>query len=140
MNNEDRERFDSVIQFLMNYCYRHGIGCLYNKDLPAKANSISYCHPSDLIVINGNWYHQIEIPFIFAHEIGHVVDGNPEYYHLAYLGKDKGEYSANIFAINLLWLYCLENDIWFETIYEFAAAFGIPNKFYYLLERTLWDE
>lgn len=71
---------------------------------------------------------------MMAHEIGHVIEENPEYYHLAYLGVQRGESAANKFAINLLEKYCFENDIWFETIYEFAKAFGVPSRCYYLLE------
>lgn len=71
---------------------------------------------------------------MLAHEIGHVVEEVPEFYKLAYLGKEKGEFSANRFAINLLALYCFENDIWYDNYYGFAKAFGIPKDKYYILE------
>jgi len=28
----------------------------------------------------------------------------------------------------------MENDIWYETYYDFAQAFGIPKDKYYVLE------
>lgn len=125
---------DDVLKWLMNYCYDHGIGVIYDNNLPADAPSDSFSNPR-LVIFNDNYKNENEKPFMLAHEIGHIIDGNAEYYHLAYLGMERGEYSANRFAINLLSQYCLDNDIWFETIYQFAKAFGIPKDKYYLLEQ-----
>ncbi|MBD5431676.1 MAG: ImmA/IrrE family metallo-endopeptidase [Lactobacillus sp.] len=127
---------DNVLKWLMNYCLDNDIGIIYSNDLPPTAPSDSLCNPK-LVIFNDNYYNESEKPFMMAHEIGHVVEGNPEYYHLAYLGVERGEYSANVFAINLLYEYCLENDIWYETIYQFAEAFGIPQSKYYLLKEAL---
>lgn len=124
---------DNVLKWLMNYCLDNEIGIIYGNDLPPSAPSDSYCNPK-LVIFNDNYHNENEKPFMMAHEIGHVIEENPEYYHLAYLGKEKGEYSANKFAIELLHEYCFENDIWFETTFEFAKAFGVPNKYFYLLE------
>ena len=139
MTSEERERFDDVLAFLMNFCQDHGIGVVYNKTLPSKARSKSYNYPSDLIVVNGNWKPETEVPFIFAHEIGHNIENCSVFNKLSYLGKQKGEYSANRFAINLLSMYCLEHDIWYETYYDFAKSFGIPKDKWYLLEGDVYD-
>lgn len=124
---------NEVITWLMNYCMDHDIGIIYKKNLPQTAPSDSWHNPK-LIIFNANFYKKFERPFMLAHEIGHVVEEVPEYYKLAYLGIEKGEFSANRFAINLLSLYCIENDIWYETYYDFAKAFGIPEDKYYVLE------
>lgn len=124
---------NEVITWLMNYCMDHDIGIIYKKNLPQTAPSDSWHNPK-LIIFNANYYKVNERPFMMAHEIGHVVEEVPEYYKLAYLGIEKGEFSANRFAINLLSLYCMENDIWYETYYDFAKAFGIPKDKYYVLE------
>ena len=124
---------DNVLKWLMNYCMEHDIGVLYKKDLPETAPSDSWQNPK-LIIFNANYYKVNERPFMLAHEIGHVIDEVPEYYKLAHLGIEKGEFSANRFAINLLALYCFENDIWYGTYYDFAKAFGIPKDKYYILE------
>lgn len=124
---------NEVITWLMNYCMKHGIGVIYQTSLPENAPSDSWHNPK-LIIFNANYYKKDEHPFMLAHEIGHVVEEVPEFYHLAYLGKEKGEFSANRFAINLLALYCFKNDIWYETYYDFAKAFGIPKDKYYVLE------
>lgn len=124
---------NEVITWLMNYCMDHDIGIIHKKNLPETAPSDSWHNPK-LIIFNANYYKVNERPFMLAHEIGHVVEEVPEYYKLAYLGMEKGEFSANRFAINLLSLYCMENDIWYETYYDFAQAFGIPKDKYYVLE------
>ena len=124
---------NEVITWLMNYCMDHDIGIIYKKNLPQTAPSDSWHNPK-LIIFNANYYKVNERPFMLAHEIGHVVEEVPEYYKLAYLGIEKGEFSANRFAINLLSLYCMENDIWYETYYDFAQAFDIPKDKYYVLE------
>lgn len=133
MSIENAERFDILISWLMNYCLEHQIGVIYTKELPSDAQSMSYNYPSDLVVINGNWKPNTEIPFIFAHEIGHNLEGTPVFNRLAYLGEEKGEYSANTFAINLLLLYCFENSILFNSAYDFAKTFGIPKDKWYLI-------
>lgn len=124
---------DSVLKWLMNYCYDHDIGVVYCNDLPSTAPSDSYCNPK-LVIFNDNFQNESEKPFMLAHEIGHVIKGSSDFYKTSFLGKEKSEYSANKFAIELLYEYCFENDIWFETTFEFAKAFGVPNKYYYLLE------
>lgn len=127
---------DNVLKWLMNYCLDNGIGIVYGNDLPSNAPSDSLCNPK-LVIFNDNYQNENEKPFMMAHEIGHVIEGNPEYYHLAYLGKIRGEYLANVFAINLLVMYCEDNDIWYDNIYDFAKSFGIPKQYFYLLEEIV---
>lgn len=76
---------------------------------------------------------ETEVPFIFAHEIGHTIENTPIFNKLSYLGSVKAEYSANVFAIRLLQQYCLENEITYNTIFDFAKSFGIPKDKWYLL-------
>ena len=85
---------DNVLQWLMNYCLDNDIGVVYKNDLPPTAPSDSWCNPK-LVIFNGNYYKENEKPFMLAHEIGHVIEGSPEFYHLAFLGREKGEFSAN---------------------------------------------
>lgn len=133
MTNEDRDRFNELIIWLTNWCFDHEIGVVYSKEADPKAKSKSYNIPGDLVVINGNWSPETEVPFIFAHEIGHTIENTPVFNKLSYLGSDKAEYSANVFAIRLLQQYCLENEITYNTIFDFAKSFGIPKDKWYLL-------
>lgn len=122
---------NDLIEYLLNYAFDCGIGYKlvhadpYDPSLSLKKHN--------LMVINLNWHNQSELPFIFAHEIGHTIENTPIFDRLAYLGRQKGEYSANVFAINLLAQYCFENDIWFNSIFDFAKAFGIPHDKWYIL-------
>lgn len=124
---------DSVIDWLIAYAFDHEIGVIVTFDLSPNDPSASSDYPP-LIAINGNWYNKNEIPFILSHEIGHVVLHNSVYYHVSYLGINKCESEANVFAINLLLKYCREHELYFSTIYEFAKNFSIPKKYYYLLD------
>ncbi|URW71705.1 ImmA/IrrE family metallo-endopeptidase [Lactobacillus kefiranofaciens subsp. kefirgranum] len=84
--------------------------------------------------MNAKWIYPAQIPFLLAHEIGHVLHENACFYHISDLTANKGEASENIFAIKLLQKYCVENEIYFDTWYKFAKCFGIPKECYYLLE------
>lgn len=90
----------------------------------------------DLIIFNSNYYQDSEKPFMLAHEIGHVINGNPGCDKLVN-GLGKEESIADKFAIDLLLEYCLDQDIWFDNIYDFAESFGIPSGKYYLLEKMV---
>lgn len=126
---------DEVMKWLMNYCMDHSIGVVYRNNLPEDAPSVSYQNPN-LIIFNDQYHDALAKPFILAHEIGHVVNGNPECINLIN-GSSQEENIADRFAINLLWEYCLDQDIWFDNIYDFATAFCIPNDKYYLLDKEV---
>ena len=85
MTNEDRDRFNELIIWLTNWCFDHEIGVVYSKEADPKAKSKSYNIPGDLVVINGNWLPETEVPFIFAHEIGHTIENTPIFNKLSYL-------------------------------------------------------
>ncbi|NRO05394.1 hypothetical protein [Lactobacillus helveticus] len=84
--------------------------------------------------MNAKWLYPTQIPFLLAHEIGHVLHENACFYNINGLTTDKSEASENVFAIKLLQKYCVENEIYFDTWYKFAKCFGIPEECYYLLK------
>lgn len=135
MNKETRERYDFLIQYLMNYCLDHEISVVFSNKLPPYIPSKSYKIPGELIVVNGNWHNEFEVPFMFAHEIGHIQLSEPYFYHATEVAKIKGEYAANVFAINLLLQYCNDLGFSFSNYYRFGEVFGIPKKLFYLLEK-----
>lgn len=124
---------DDVLSFLTDYCWKNKIGIQYISYMDPKDPSLCYEWPR-LIIYNENWQVKKEKPFILAHEIGHVMCGDADFYYKNHNGTDIEECTANKFAINLLKKYCEENDIYFESNYCFAKAFGIPKRLYYLLE------
>lgn len=127
---------DDVLTWLLNYCCDHDIGVIYDNNLPPYAPSDSYCNPK-LVIFNDNFYNDNEKPYMLAHEIGHIVCGNPEFFKTANLGIAKGEHFANKYAIKLLLMYCDEMDLQFNSYYDFAKVFAIPTRNYYLLEETV---
>ena len=71
---------------------------IYQTNLPETAPSDSWHNPK-LIIFNANYYKVNERPFMLAHEIGHVVEEVPEFYKLAYLGKEKGEFQPIVLRL-----------------------------------------
>lgn len=131
---ENKENYDRLMQYLMNYAmFDCHIGVEFTYSLPPYAPSVSYNEPGRLIIMNSNWPYPTQTPFLLAHEIGHVLHEDEAYFNLNNLTTYKGEAQENIFAINLLKKYCIENEFNFSNIYHFARCFGIPQEYYYLL-------
>ncbi|OYS01757.1 ImmA/IrrE family metallo-endopeptidase [Lactobacillus johnsonii] len=136
MNYINQRNYNDLINWLMNYCLDHGIGVVLTNELPDDVGGKSYIIPADLVVVNNRWLPTAEIPFIFAHEIGHIKTGIPCSYHSSINNMDKGEADANRFAINLFIEYCKENDFIFSSRLTFAESFFIPSKLYYLMPNS----
>lgn len=133
MNYINKRNYNDLINWLMNYCLDHGIGAVLTNELPDEVGGKSYIIPANLVIVNNKWLPMTEIPFIFAHEIGHIKTGIPCSYHASISNTSKGEADANRFAIELFREYCVEKDFNFSSYYSFAESFYIPHKFYYLL-------
>lgn len=131
---ENQVNYNELLVYLMNYALEHEIGIDWTHKLPAYAPPVSYDKPKKLIIMNAEWENIVEIPFQLAHEIGHIFCEYSDYFHLNKITNYKGEAVANIFAIQLLQQYCLENEFYYSNCYTFAKAFGIPKKLFYLLE------
>lgn len=130
---ENKENYDRLIKYLMNAAmFDYKIGVEFSNRLPPFAPPLSYNSMGRLIIMNALWPYPTEIPFQLAHEIAHVLNENQHYYNLNEKTASRGEADANIFAINLLYKYCEENDYHFGNFYKFAKAFCIPHDLYYL--------
>lgn len=134
-NNLRLELKDDVIDWLKNYCKNCKIHVLYPEEATQNDVSDSFGNLK-IIIFNENWKNQKETPFMLAHEIGHIVNGDTYCFHNFSNGVSREECKANRFAIKLLVTYCRENDIFFESKYSFAEAFGIPSKCFYILEEA----
>lgn len=127
---------DEILSWLCDYCLKHKIGVQYIGFMNPHDPSVCYEWPR-LIIYNDHWYKPNEKPFILAHEIGHVMCGTTICYNIndgIEINRSKNECDANKFAIELLMKYCEETDINFSNRYQFANAFGIPKRCFYLLE------
>lgn len=123
---------DELIQFLYDYTYQHYIGLDYG---PYKPTLHSCAIPEQRrIIVNSNWENQNEVPFSFAHEIGHIMNGDTgiRYYDSGTINS-KSEYHANIFGIKLLLSFCNEHDIHFTNPVKFCEHFGVPFKLDYIV-------
>lgn len=127
---------EDLIQWLLNYSWNQGIGIEVVPYMDPDDPSVCFEQPK-LIIYNENWHKTFEKPLMLAHEIGHIICGDAVCYHGNHNGKMSEECAANKFAIKLLGQYCKENDIYFESAYQFAESFGIPNKCFYLIEEAL---
>ncbi|MCH3922348.1 ImmA/IrrE family metallo-endopeptidase [Limosilactobacillus sp.] len=83
------------------------------------------------VVMNYDWHHPREIIFQFAHELAHVIHGDPGdvvYYHASFTGKESVEYKANVGAVKLLVpFYCQETDRELANSANFMRAFDVPG-------------
>lgn len=123
---------DELIQFLYDYTYQHDIGLDYG---PYKPTLHSCAIPEQRrIIVNSNWENQNEVPFSFAHEIGHIMNGDTgiRYYDSGTINS-KSEYHANVFGIKLLLSFCNEHDIHFTNPVKFCEHFGVPFKLDYIV-------
>lgn len=122
-----------LITYLINYTFDHGIGVVLTHQLPAQFPS-SASAGERKILVNLNWQKQTEIPFIIAHEIGHLVNGDSgvNYYSSATI-RNKSEAAANSFAIGLLMEYCQAQGLTVNNPVTFCERFGVPASLDYLV-------
>ena len=120
----------------MNYALKHNIGVIYTHCPPKEAPSASYPE-NGVLVINANWKNKNEIPFIFGHELGHMLlKHDRRNFNTSPVNAIKMEHEANQFSLNLLTEYCDDMDFYFDNKYVFAETFGIPKSLYYLLDEV----
>lgn len=122
---------NDLIEWLVNYAFDNNIGCILTRCLKPETPSSSY-GDERIVIVNMNWKHPDEIPFSFAHEIGHILNGDKGVHQFSATGSSKEEYHANITGIKLLNLYCQKHDISVNNPVRFCECFGIPNQFDYI--------
>lgn len=129
---------DNLMNFLCNYAFDHKIGYQldsigFKPDEPSVSNGTL-----KFVVINTGWKNSNEIPFQFAHEISHVLNGD--------IGINKfpvnptllkEEFAANKRAMNILLEYCDLNKIHMSSAAQFMISFGIPTYLYDLVNEVM---
>lgn len=117
---------DNIMEWLCKFAYDHKIEVTLD-GVHFKSNVPSTCLGSH-VVINMNWDNRQEIPFIFAHEIGHVLNGDGGVmYYCSATSQTKIESAANEQAIDIILRY--SNDIG-ETpndYMSFMQNYGLPD-------------
>lgn len=118
----------NYIYELLNIAMDKGIGVQLDNSM--KPNSQSWCEPSfNFIMINMNFENPQEIPFQFAHELGHILNGDTSSAKLSFNSHayNKTEYAAHVTGIKLLVsLYAKKAH---ELNYvKFMDMFAIPDR------------
>ena len=128
---------NELMEWLANYAFEHGIGYILTNQLaPDTPSSSDGAHR--LVIINMNWKFPKESPFSFAHEIGHVLNGDQgkNYFNANSLDL-KTEYQANLTGIKILKDFCENHDISISNPIKFCEVFGIPEKLDYVVSLEL---
>lgn len=131
---------NNIIEKLGNYAMDNGIGVemcgLLDPLTPAACNTVT-----KKVVINTNWYRPKQIPFTFAHEIAHILNGDVEnriLYFSSAASASKIELAANTTAIKLLTPYYVgERPEEYIRSSEFMDIFDIPGHLENTIEREL---
>ncbi|KRL93915.1 ImmA/IrrE family metallo-endopeptidase [Limosilactobacillus equigenerosi] len=118
-----------LISWLYNFAFKKGISVEQTKLLSPDTPSTSFPQ-AKLIIINANWHDPNEIPFIIAHEIGHVINQDD-------IHSPQAEMAASFTALHLLRKYCDANDIPTDNSIRFCSLFGIPFKYDHLVRQVL---
>lgn len=120
---------NSTLQYLFNYAFSNKIGVTVTNNLSPTTPSMSRSS-NQTILINLNWHNQNEIPFIFAHEIAHLLNNDVGIlYYTSSNSRSKIETSANIKAIEILTNYSEILGFEITNPITFMESFGIPLKF-----------
>lgn len=122
---------DEILTDLMNFAMNHGIGFTATKDLnPYTASAVDT--KTRQIVLNLNWHDKKQLVFQFAHELGHIINGDHSDQILYFTpGKFGIELEANKAAVDLIAPYYL-NDRELEQInpVEFMKIYAIPSHLF----------
>lgn len=119
--------FDDLLEDLSNYAFEHGIGV---EIIRASSSTPSICLKNKrLIVLNVN-VNTNNLPFIFAHEIAHIInDDCMDVYNngLPYY-KRRCEHRADVKALDILLpIYLNQTDYIPESINPIINQLCIPK-------------
>lgn len=121
---------DDAIWYLLKIATKHHI------DVQWAGVLSSYTPPAcrydtRIVCMNLNWHRKRELPFQLAHELSHIINGDPGdacFYDSSFTSKSSIEYKANVGAVKLLVpFYCQETHRENINICNFQHTYDIPN-------------
>ncbi|MCH5379865.1 ImmA/IrrE family metallo-endopeptidase [Limosilactobacillus reuteri] len=126
---------DDLITYLTKYGASKGIIIRLTRKLDPYFPS---CARDNHVLINMRWHNKWEIPFSYAHELGHIINGDEgtNYYHSATI-HSKTEFEANKTAIDILIDYAIKNDVCIDNPVSFCEQFGVPYRLEYVVALKL---
>ena len=128
---------DELIIWLCNYAYDHHVGYILADDLNPETPSESD-GDHQLVVINMKWHNHNEVPFSYAHEIGHILNGDKGKHEYSANSLDiKEEYQANLRGIDIMLEYAKRYEIPTNNPIRFCERFGIHTELEYIVANKL---
>lgn len=132
---------NDIIMDLMNYAIlKNHITVLLSSELSPYTPSLAKTDDRTVIV-NMNWHDRKQIPLQFAHELGHIINGDESYHPLyfSFLQSDyKVELSANRFAIEkLLPYYLKDKEADSINFNDFMTMFSIPEHLENIVQQEI---
>ncbi|WP_440964307.1 ImmA/IrrE family metallo-endopeptidase [Pediococcus pentosaceus] len=132
---------DNLITYLCNYAFDHDIGYQLDRISYDPEDASFYLNLTNTVYINMNYKNEEEVPFQFAHEISHALNGDRGSNNFsANSVYSKEEYKANKRATKILLEYCDLNGLTFYNSTEFMDAFGIPFKAGYVVDNVFEEK
>ncbi|MBF7103413.1 ImmA/IrrE family metallo-endopeptidase [Pediococcus pentosaceus] len=132
---------DNLITYLCNYAFDHDIGYQLDRISYDPEDASFYLNLTNTVYINMNYKNKVEIPFQFAHELSHALNGdkgsNNFCSNVFYIRE---ECAANRRAVGILLEYCDLNGLTFYNSTEFMDAFGIPSKAGYVVDNVFEEK
>ncbi|MBS9335362.1 ImmA/IrrE family metallo-endopeptidase [Fructobacillus sp. M1-13] len=128
-----------IVNDLSDYARKKGYHIEWTYDLDPHTSSVADIQ-SKSIIMNGNWYRKNQLPFILAHEIGHLLTCNKQeaYISNGTLMKNDYEHNAQIISINLLLPYYIESkSVEQINIKDFMVVFDIPTYLFTECEKAI---
>lgn len=132
---------DNALIFILNYAFSINVGFTLTDELPPDSPSFSLPQ-SKRVFVNMNWQNKKELPFIAAHELGHVLNGDNTQkllYYTTSATKIKIEYEANKTGIDLLLKFCESADLMYDNYLTFMDDFGVPKTLTTLVKKRLTE-
>jgi Zn-dependent peptidase ImmA (M78 family) len=124
---------DDLISLLLNYAFNNNIGFELTYKLHGDTPSMAITN-GRMIIINMNWFNKNEIPFIIAHEIAHVLNGDVKnnYKNKCNSVTATAENKANLRAVDIIipMYFELNGDYSYRSITPIMEQLCIPQCYY----------
>lgn len=117
---------DEIMRWLCKFAYDHNIAVTID-NVHFKSDVPSTCYDKH-VLINTNWDKKEELPFIFAHELGHALnDDDGVLYYSTSASQSKIESEANSQAIDIMLEYSQAIDETPADYLTFMHSYNVPS-------------